>query len=156
MISSKKFITKVLVKEAEAKSPWDWRHQILYDTLLGEGVSEGVDGVKLILDTLTNRFNKSGLPTWIEALKNKQYSMWNRRIENPSWRPETPTTSQALGSATSNLVRQAVDNIYEPGTDFTHYYNPDLVTNIPGWSSGEPGTRIGNHLFFSDIAPYKK
>jgi len=128
---------------------------IIATTLILEAGGEGAKGMQAIANVLQNRAKARGTTPSKEALRNRQFSMWNKYNDG------NESISDVISKAKDHpLWKTAVDyaNRISTLTDITggatHYYNPNKVS--PVW--GEDSTTwvqhkdIGNHKFGRDTS----
>lgn len=149
---------------ASASYKWTPAHEVVYRTLLGEAAGEGRVGINRVADTLVNRAGIAGTSPDYEAVKPWQYSVYNRRytkndagktlVTDPTYMPIVPRADPGIYSYASNLANQVVSGRYKPTSTDSFYYNPAKVKQTPAWARNKPGTTVGNHIFFTNIAPY--
>ena len=126
--------------------------QVLATTLVAEAAGEGKIGMQAVANVLQNRAKRRGSTPAAEALKTKQFSMWNSHTV--SGKPisyvmdiykvkQSPLWNHAVYLAKNIAGLRDVTN------GATHYYNPSKVR--PKWGKGaptwKPTTTLGNHTF---------
>lgn len=126
--------------------------QIIATTLVAEAGGEGKTGMQAVANVLQNRSKRRGSTPATEALKRKQFSMWNSHtvsgksiayvmdIYNVK---ESPLWSHAV------YLAKNIAGLRDVTGGATHYYNPKKVK--PAWGKGAPTwkstTTLGNHTF---------
>lgn len=126
--------------------------QIIATTLVAEAGGEGKTGMQAVANVLQNRAKRRGTTPATEALKRKQFSMWNSHtVSGKSIKyvmdiykvKESPLWPHAV------YLAKNIAGLRDVTGGATHYYNPKKVK--PAWGKGAPtwkstGT-IGNHTF---------
>jgi hypothetical protein len=128
---------------------------ILARTLWGEARGEGIRGMQAVAAVVLNRAARQKY--WGKTIaevcrKPYQFSCWN--VNDPNLpRLLKVGTEDSLFRAAIEVAKQAVaGTLVDETGGATHYY-ASWLTPIPKWAAGKiPSARIGNHIFFADIA----
>jgi hypothetical protein len=126
---------------------------IIATTLVLEAGGEGAKGMQAVANVLQNRSEKRGTNPSAEAIRKKQFSMWN------AYNDGTEDISDVIARAKIHpLWKTAVDyakrikSLPDVTRGATHYYNPNKVN--PSWGAGSDTWKhhadIGHHKFGRD------
>jgi spore germination cell wall hydrolase CwlJ-like protein len=130
--------------------------EVITATLIGEAGGEGVQGIQAVLNVLQNRAKKRNSSVAREALRPKQFSMWNPvLLKNKSQRQ---VVDQYKNHKYYDDVLKAIKR-YNPNqikfkditNGATHYYAHNKVQ--PFWAKKPTWKKIkqiGNHTFGID------
>jgi spore germination cell wall hydrolase CwlJ-like protein len=128
--------------------------EVIAATLIGEAGGEGDKGMQAIKNVLDNRASKKGTTSAGEALRPKQFSMWNRASANVSVRSDFDSeliNSIIKGYKSHEKWSKAVDLasgiLSDITKDATLYYAHNKI-KPPYWTKNWKQTAIiGNHTF---------
>ena len=122
--------------------------QVVIDTLIGEAVGEGVEGMQAVAEVLRNRAEASAGRTMSqEALRPKQFSFWNDGGRAEGFLEANRSSNSILEAQEALLAALGGSRMVG---EARHYYNPALAA--PGWASGASGVyRVGNHVFLEGV-----
>lgn len=130
---------RIKVEQASANNP-----TVEEMTLIGEAVGEGLPGMIAVAEVLRNRAKVRGTTMEEEALRPKQFSMWNGGLQKGmkfAYENENfwPLAKQAMEAAKSSN-----------STGGANLYHADYVK--PNWdmSKIKKTTKIGKHIFYNE------
>jgi hypothetical protein len=131
--------------------------EIVAATIIGEAGGEDEEGMKAVYHVLNNRSNKKGTSLAGEALRPKQFSMWDSATSGVSSRKDFNVNkiSKIIKEKKSHPNwNTAMDVVKNPGKDVTkgatHYYahsGPNKISPPSFASNWKETTEIGNHKF---------
>lgn len=132
-------------------------NEIVAATIIGEAGGEDEDGMKAVFNVLVNRSNKKGTSPAGEALRPKQFSMWDLATANVSTRDDFNVKKilevikeKKNHSKWNEALSIAKSNPKDVTGGATHYYafkGPNKI-NPPTFSKEWTETvEIGNHKF---------
>lgn len=143
-----------LMREAVEGTPFyeriDKSNMSLRNVIVGEGIGEGVQGMRAIFHVMRNQSGFFDQP--IESIAtSKKYAASQR-----------PDLEQFVSNQPSNLVSAAEDIVYNPGKDMTggalHFENIEDF-GVPRYAKEEGGyiplKKYGKHTFFVTLREYK-
>lgn len=130
---------------------------IIAATLVGEAGGEGKEGMIAVYNVLGNRAAKKSTSRAGEALRPKQFSMWNSATSDVSKKSDFDKNKVNKvigiykdGSEWKDAWKLANEIIKQDPKDITggasHYYAHKKVS-FPGWSGWTKTKVIGNHTF---------
>ncbi len=119
-------------------------------TIAGEARGESPRAQLSVAFVPFNRAQLSGRTVAKECLRPWQFSCWNRGDPNRA-------IIQALGAEALRAFLQHVEAVLagvpDPTRGATFYHTRSI---LPSWAEGlAPCARIGRHVFYRDIAPYR-
>lgn len=123
--------------------------ELFIRTLIGEGGSQGEQGMAAIASVIMNRLAKgnyggSSLDGVIRSPK--QFSMWNPGDPAGPMAMNTPVDSAVYKRAAAIVDLAMSGKLADPTNGADHYYNPNDAS--PAWGPGMTNqNKIGSHLF---------
>lgn len=122
--------------------------RVVLDTLIGEGVSEGVDGMRAIAEVIRNRAEHRGTTMSEECLRPRQFSFWNTPNRASAWL--LVHGSEEAYQDAMHALDDALDGSRTVGAS-RHYYAEYIRT--PVWAQGAgPMYKVGKHIFLEGVA----
>ncbi len=131
--------------------------EIVAATIIGEAGGEDEKGMKAIFSVLSNRSKKKGTSMAGEALRPKQFSMWDSVTKNVSTRDDFNTKNilnLIKGKKTHSKWNEALTIAKTGSKDLTngatHYYafkGPNKISPPPFSQEWTETVEIGNHKF---------
>ena len=130
--------------------------EVIAATLIGEAGGEGADGIQAVLNVLQNRAKKRNSSVAREALRPKQFSMWNPIYSKK--KSQRQIVDQFKVHKYYEDILKALKR-YDPDkikfkditSGATHYYAHNKV--LPFWAKKKTWQKIkqiGNHTFGRD------
>lgn len=132
-------------------------NEIVAATIIGEAGGEDESGMKAIFNVLTNRSKKKGTSAAGEALRPRQFSMWDEATMNVSTKDDFnkkkiiavikekkthPKWNEAL-----SIVKSGSKDLTKGATHYYAFKGPNKISP-PSFSQGwTETTEIGNHKF---------
>lgn len=129
-------------------------NEIIAATIIGEAGGEGNDGMIAIKNVLDNRAKKKGTTAAGEALRPKQFSMWNKATSGVSTKDDFDSEKiqsvidQYKGHSKWGMALRIARGNYDDLTKGANMYYAHKKIKPPYWTKDwEQTAVIGNHTF---------
>ena len=132
----------------------DLERHVVASCVILEAASEGIDGMRAVLNVIWNRANHRLDRVFPVVIKPWQFScmhsIWGKR--NPDYnRLIMPAQRDRMYASAFNLVLVMEKRLLQDNTQGSTFYHTTNITPYPYWSAHfKHEVTIGSHVFYSD------